>query len=219
MGMFSRMTDIVQANINALLDKAEDPQKMIRLIVQEMEETLVEVRTVAARSLADKKSLQRNIEKFQIKANDWHNKAQLAMEKDREDLARAALVEKHQAQQKVDELASQLAVIEEGISKLQEDTAQLQAKMSEARAKQKSLDVRQQYATVRLQVKSQHHVEKIDQVMVKFDQYERRIDDLEAQVEAFDLVDSASDLASQFAQLEVDEKIEQELEALKNKAA
>ena len=219
MGMFSRMTDIVQANINALLDKAEDPKKMIRLIVQEMEETLVEVRTVAARSLADKKSLLRNIEKFQAKANDWHNKAQLAMEKDREDLARAALVEKHQAQQKVSECESQLAVIEEGLGKLQEDTAQLQAKMSEAKAKQKSLEVRQQYASVRMQVKSQQHVEKIDDVMIKFDQYERRIDDLEAQVEAYDLVNSGSELASQFAQLEVDEKIEQELQALKQKAA
>lgn len=219
MGMFSRMTDIVQANINALLDKAEDPQKMIRLIVQEMEETLVEVRTVAARSLADKKELLRNIDKFQAKADGWQNKAQLAMEKDREDLARAALTEKHQAQNKVAELETQLEVVEDAIAKLQQDTGLLQAKMSEAKAKQKALDVRQQHASVRLQAKSKQQAEKIDNVMVKFDQYERRIDDLEAQIEAYDMVESGKDLASQFEQLEADEKIEQELKALKSKAA
>lgn len=216
MGMFSRMSDIVQANINAILDKAEDPQKVIRLIVQEMEETLVELRSVAARSLADKKQLSRKLDKLESKANDWHAKAELAIEKGREDLARAALAEKHQTETQITELNSELEQVEEAIAKLQDDTGRLQEKLAEARGKQKSLVMRQQSASVRLKAKTQDHVVKIDDAIARFEQYEGRIDDLESQIEAYDLVKRGNSLDDQFKQLENDEKIEAELTALKS---
>ena len=219
MGMFSRMTDIVQANINAILDKAEDPQKVIRLIIQEMEETLVEVRSVAARSLADKKHLQRKQDKAQKQLNEWHDKAQLAVEKDREDLARAALVEKSKVQSNLDQYAQEMATIEEAIGKLQEDTGRLQEKLKEARSRQKALDISQKSATVRLKVKTNAHVERIDDAIAKFEMYERRIDDLESQVDAYDLVAKEHSLSAEIEQLAIDDNIEKELQALRKKIA
>ena len=219
MGMFSRMSDIVQANINSILDKAEDPHKVIRLIIQEMEETLVEVRSVAAKSLADKKELTRKQSKYQAKASDWQSKAQLAMEKGREDLARAALIEKQQCQLQADQLQSELDVVEESLGKLQDDTARLQEKLTEARSRQKALDVRHKSAAVRLKVKTTHQVERIDDAIAKFEHYERRIDDLEAQVEAYDMGKEGSSLAAEITQLQTDDNIEKELEALRKKVA
>ena len=219
MGMFSRVSDIVQANINAILDKAEDPAKIIKLLVQEMEETLVEVRSVAARNIADKKQLRRKVDKFKEQGSAWQAKATLAMEKGREDLAKAALVEKHQSHQQAQVLQEQLDVVEESLGKLQADNGKLQEKLAEARAKQKSYVVRERSATVRLQVKNQAHVEKIDAAIVKFELYESRIDDLESQVEAYDLVGSAQSLKTQFAEMEAQEQIDKELDALRKKVA
>jgi phage shock protein A len=219
MGMFSRMSDIVQANINTILDKAEDPAKIIKLLIQEMEETLVELRSVAARNIADKKQLQRKVDKLQDQASAWQSKATLAMHKEREDLARAALVEKHHAQQQAQALQEELDVVEESLGKLQADTGKLQEKLAEARTKQKSYVVRERSATVRLQVKNQSQVEKIDAAIVKFELYERRIDDLESQVEAYDLVGSAQSLNTQFAEMEAQEQIDRELDALRKKVA
>lgn len=219
MGMFSRMSDIVQANLNALLDKAEDPQKVIRLIVQEMEETLVEVRSVAAKTLADKKACERKQAKYEKQIVDWQAKAQLAVEKGREDLARAALVEKYELQQKLDDAQKEVEVVNEALARLQEDTGRLQEKLSEAKTKQRSLTVRKESATVRLKVKYQQHVGKIDDAIARFDQYERRIDDLESQVDAYDMVQNPVSLQAQFKALEADSSVEQELEALKKKVA
>jgi phage shock protein A len=219
MSMFSRMTDIVQANINAILDKAEDPYKVIRLIIQEMEETLVEVRSVAARSIADKKELTRKQTKLAAHVKDWQSKATLAMKKDREDLARAALIQKHQAQSNLDSLSSELATVEESIGKLQEDTASLHEKLAEAKTRQKSLALRKNSAVVMLKVKTNQHVEKIDDAIARFEQYERKIEDIESQVEAYDLGKNTSSLSSQFQQLEADESIEKELESLRKKVA
>lgn len=219
MGMFSRMTDIVQANLNSILDKAEDPHKVIRLIVQEMEETLVEIRSVAARSLADKKHLVRKQEKLQAQVTDWQNKASIAMKKDREDLARAALCEKNQAQDALAQLDKELEVVDEAIAKLQEDTGRLQDKLKEARGRQKSLDIRQRSASVRLKAKTNNSVEKIDDAISRFDHYEHRIDELESQVEAYDLVSETSSLTAEIKQLEIDENIENELAALRKKVA
>lgn len=220
MGMFSRMTDIVQANINAMLDKAEDPQKVIRLIIQEMEETLVEVRSVAAKQIASQKHLHRQIDKLNKEASQWHEKAALALDKEKEALARAALTERQSCIQKAETLSAQLSDIEENLQKLQEDTGRLNAKLSEAKAKQKALQSRQQSAAVRLKAKSVEHSSKIEHAMSRFDQYEQRIDQLEAQVDAYDIVGTASaeqSLAAQFSELERDDAIENELEALKAK--
>lgn len=219
MGVFSRMTDIVQANINAILDKAEDPEKVLRLIVQEMEETLVELRSVAARNIADKKDLTRKSDDFKTKVDQWQQKAELAIAKGREDLAKAALVEKHKNQQQQGALQSELDVIEESLAHLQQDTNKLQEKMAEAQAKQKSLAIRQQSAAVRLKSKVKQESHNIDQTIARFESYERRIDDLEAQVDAYDLVNNNQTLSAQFDALQTDDKIENELAALKKKVA
>jgi phage shock protein A len=219
MGMFTRMSDIVQANINAILDKAEDPAKVIKLLIQEMEETLVELRSVAATNLAEKKQVQRQVDKLQQQINAWQAKAALAVEKDREDLARAALAEKHHSQQKLSALADEQSVVEGSLSKLQADMGKLQDKLLEARAKQKSLIIRQRSVAVRMTVKNKEHSVKIDDAIIKFEQYERKIDDLESQVDAYDLVNESQGLNEQFNQLEAESQIEQELEALRKKVA
>ena len=219
MGMFSRINDIVQANINAMLDKAEDPEKIIRLIIQEMEETLVEVRSVAATNLAEKKHLQRQVNKLQDQVDAWQAKAALAVDKDREDLARAALVEKHSSQQQLAALTAEQSTVEECLNKLQEDMGKLQDKLAEARIKQKSILVRERSVSARMTVKNKVHSVKIDDAIIRFEQYERKIDDLESQVDAYDLVNESQGLQAQFDQLESESQIEQELAALRKKVA
>lgn len=219
MSMFSRMSDIIQSNINAMLDKAEDPEKVIRLIIQEMEETLVELRSVAAKQIAEQKFLSRKVSKLEAQAQEWQNKAQLAIEKDKESLARAALVERQSVLQKVEELKAQAIQVEDALGKLQDDTARLNEKLAEARAKQKAMAIRKNSVGVRLKAKQVEHSTKVNDAMARFDSYERRIDELEAQVDAYDLTAESQSLESQFRELEADDVIEKELAALKAKAA
>ncbi|WP_269521070.1 phage shock protein PspA [Alteromonas sp. BMJM2] len=222
MGMFSRINDIVQANINAMLDKAEDPEKIIRLIIQEMEETLVEVRTDAARYIAQQKTLARQIDNTNKEIASWQGKAQLAMNNDKESLAKAALVEKQKYVAKLSSLQEQESHLAESIEKIQHDTSRLNTKMAEAKAKQKVLIQRKYSAETRLKVKQADHENKIDDAMSRFESYEQRIDFLEAQVDAYDLTKSneAASLSAEFQALEADESIEQELAELKrNKVA
>ncbi|MBT0584873.1 phage shock protein PspA [Alteromonas oceanisediminis] len=215
MGIFSRFSDIINSNINSLLDKAEDPEKMVRLIIQEMEDTLVEVRSASAKTIASKKEVSAQISKFEREASDWEAKAELAINKDREDLARAALQEKKKCEDAATSLNREFAVIEEQISKLQDETAQLQEKLADAKARQKTIIMRQKTASSRLEVKKSLDNSKIDNAMGRFEQYERKIDDLESQVDAYDL--GKKTLNDEFAELEADGKVEDELAALKKK--
>lgn len=222
MGMFSRINDIVQANLNAMLDKAEDPEKIIRLIIQEMEETLVEVRSDAARYIAQQKTLDRQITSCERDIADWQGKAELAIDRDKESLAKAALTEKQKYVTKAEGLQAQKAQIEELMDKIQADSARLNNKLAEAKQKQKTLVSRKQSVQTRLKVKQAEHSTKIDDAMLKFEQYEQRIDDLEAQVDAYDITSStpqASSLEAQFAELESNDAVEQELAELKKKKA
>ncbi|SEL57789.1 phage shock protein A (PspA) family protein [Colwellia chukchiensis] len=218
MGMFSRFTDIINANINAMLDKAEQPEKMLKLIIQEMEETLVEVRSTAAKQIAEKKSLMRNIRDLEKRIQHWQQKAELALSRDREDLAKSALQEKHTCGQKLQDIQQVLTQLDEYLTAIQQDSQRLQSKLSEAKRKQEALFMRQQSATVRLKVREKAAVHNIDEAMNKFARYQAKIDRVEAQVEAFDMTES-QDLDSQFRALEVDEHIEQELAQMKEKAA
>ncbi len=216
MGIFSRMTDIVNANLNAMLDKAEDPEKMVRLIIQEMEDTLVEVRSTSVRSLARKKELQRHIAHMHTDVTEWQRKAELALSKDREDLARAALAAKQRSADNIGDHEKELKHVETEIAKLDEDTGKLKAKLADAKQRQKAIILRAQSADSRLKVKRQIHDGRMENAMVKFEKYEAKIDGLEAQLESYDLGQVRS-LKEQFAELEQGEKLDAEMEALKSK--
>ena len=215
MGVFSRFTDIINSNINSLLDKAEDPEKMVRLIIQEMEDTLVEVRSSSAKTLADKKELTRQVTKYRQDAQTWQDKAELALSKGREDLARAALIEKKKSAESADSLEEELAHVDAHIAKLQEEISQLQEKLADAKARQKAILMREKTATSRLKVKHNIDSDKVNDALSRFERYERKIDDLEAQVEAQDL--GSKSLADEIAELEDDENIDSELAELKAK--
>jgi len=218
MGIFTRFSDIVNSNINAILDKAEDPEKIVRLMIQEMEDTLVEVRSAAARSIADKKDLNRRIETFERDLNDWDGKAELALRKGREDLAKAALVEKSRVAAAVDALKQDYMAVDEGLAKLNEDISRLESKLEDAKARQKALLARHKTANSRLAARKKIHDYKIDDAMVRFEQYTRRIDDVEGRVEAYDL-GLPKDLNHEFASLEAEESIKAELDAMKRRVA
>ena len=215
MSIFSRFTDIINANINSILDKAEDPEKMVRLIIQEMEETLVEVRTQSAKLIADKKELGRRTEKMVKEASEWERKAETALSKDREDLARAALKEKTAAQEEVSAVESDLELIEINLQKLSGDIAQLQTKLVDAKTRQKALILRGKTAKSRMGVKRQLHDVDVNEAMNRFERYERKIDVLEGEVESYDL--GQKNLADEIADLESDEKVDEGLARLKQR--
>ena len=216
MGIFTRFSDIVNSNINAILDKAEDPEKIVRLMIQEMEDTLVEVRSAAARSIADKKDLNRRLEALDREKGEWDDKAELAMRKGREDLAKAALVEKSRVSSAADAVKSDYEAVDEGLAKLNEDIARLEAKLEDAKARQKTLLARHKTATSRLAARKKIYDYKIDDAMVRFEQYTRRIDDVEGRVEAYDL-GLPKDLRHEFASLEAEESVQQEFDDLKRR--
>ena len=217
MGIFSRMTDIINSNINSMLDQAEDPQKMIRLIIQEMEDTLVEVRSSSARVLAERKAAARRLEQVQAEAVSWEEKAKLAISKGREDLARAALQEKHAIEEEVAIVEAELLATDEHIAQLNEEVGQLQQKLSDAKAKQKALMMRSKTVESRIKVKRQMHREKLDDAFQRFEHFERRMDNLEGQLESMDLGrEVPPDLADEIDALQEDERISDELERLKS---
>ena len=215
MGVFSRFTDIINSNINSLLDKAEDPEKMVRLIIQEMEDTLVEVRSSSAKTLADKKELARQISRFEKDAAQWQEKAELALSKGREDLARAALIEKKKCADNAEALTEELSHVDEHIAKLQDEISQLQDKLADAKARQKAILMREKTAASRLKVKKKIDSDKVNDALSRFDRYERKIDDIEAQVESYEM--GSKSLADEIAELEADENIDDELAQLKAK--
>ena len=217
MGIFSRMTDIINSNINSMLDQAEDPEKMIRLIIQEMEDTLVEVRSSSARVLADRKTAARRLEQVQSEAESWERKARLAVSKGREDLARAALQEKHAIEEEIGIVEAELVATDEHIAQLHEEVAQLQQKLSDARAKQKAMLMRSKTVESRIKVKRQMQREALDNAFARFEHFERRMDNLEGQLESMDIGrDVAPDLAAEIDALQEDERINDELARLKS---
>lgn len=216
MGIFSRLNDIVNSNINVMLDKAEDPEKIIRLVIQEMEDTLVEVRSDAARTIADKKKLQRHIDLISREAGDWEGKAELAISKGREDLARAALTEKHNMQSTADAAEAELLELENQLSKLNEDIGQLQKKLDDAKARHKAMVMKHSTMSGRLRTRGQLHDARIDDAMNRFESIEGKMDNMEGKVESYDLGRSQT-LAEQFTELESADIIDQELSSLKDR--
>ncbi|WP_020410779.1 phage shock protein PspA [Hahella ganghwensis] len=218
MGIFSRFGDIINANITALLDRAEDPAKMIRMMIQEMEDTLIEVRTTSARVIADRKELERRVQFLQQEADKWDGKARLALSKGREDLARAALAEKDLIEENLQLATQEIKSIEEQLVVLDEEIAQLQQKLDDAKAKQKSLVARERTVRSRMDIRRSSNRSKLEEAFNKFETYERKMDDMEAQVESEDLGRSKN-LADEFAELERDDKVNEALAKLKESMA
>lgn len=218
MGIFSRLNDIINSNVNAILDSAEDPQKIIRMIIQEMEETLVEVRATAARTIAERKDLDRKLGRLREAQAEWDHKAELALRRGREDLSRAALVEKAKLAEAERALAEELATLNAVLGQGDEDIAKLEAKLRDAKARQKAMLAREQTANNRLRTRRTLHDPRIEDAFARFELVEKRIDRLEGEVEAYDMGRDKT-LAEEIDELQADAAVEAELAALKQRLA
>jgi phage shock protein A len=215
MGIFSRTRDIIAANVTDLLDKAEDPAKMIRMIIMEMEETLVEVRASAARSIADQKEMRRQIAKLEKLQESWTEKAELALSKDREDLAKAALVEKRKAGDMADQLKVEIQVLDDALRASEEDITKLQAKLREARTRQNAIVSRLESAHNRARMREMYAGPKVDEAFSRFSILERRADLAEGHADSMALAALPRTLDEEIAELRAEDKVMAELEDMK----
>lgn len=215
MGIFSRTRDIIAANVTDLLDKAEDPAKMIRMIILEMEETLVEVRASAARTIADQKEMRRQIAKLDKIQAGWVEKAELALSKDREDLAKAALFEKQKAADMADQLRTEIEVLDDALKASETDIAKLQNKLREARARQNAIMTRMESAHNRARLRELYSGPKVDDAFSRFDVLERRADLAEGHADSLSIGGPPKTLDEEISELRNSEKVDAELEALK----
>lgn len=218
MSVFSRFTDIINANINSLLEKAEDPEKIIRLMIQEMEDTLVEIRSSAAKCIADRKEQRRYAEFLEREQQGWARRAELAIRQNREDLARAALAEKQALADEAEHIAHETKLLDEQLEKFNSDISQLQSKLTDAKTRQRSIVIRHKTATSQLAARKHIHDDKIDEMLFRFENAERRIDQVEAQGEALNMGRRKS-LADEIAGLENDDRVEEALADLKAKVS
>jgi len=216
MGIFSRLADIVNSNINAILDRAEDPEKIIRLIIQEMEDTLVEVRSSAVRTIAEKKEIERRVATLEREQEEWQRRAELAVTKGREDLAKGALLAKARVAEALVTLQHQRQQIEDALAQQNEDIGKLQAKLADAKLREKAIAARQKTAVNRIKLRTRLYDERITDAFARFEHVERALDEMEGKVEAFDLGRKKT-LADELAGREAENGVEEELRALKER--
>jgi phage shock protein A len=219
MGVFSRFKDIVSANLNSMLDRAEDPEKMVRLMIQEMEDTLIEVKSSCAAQLAQQKKQSRAMDAAREQETEWEAKARLAVDKGRDDLARAALAEKRRFTERCEHLTQALDQTKQLVAQYQSDIAELEKKLADARRKQRVII--QRAAAVKRHKETQERIRRIDttDAFARFEAYENQIDRLQAEGDLVNGLRPKDDLRAQFADLEHSEAIESELQRLKNPAA
>ena len=215
MSIFSRLTDIVNSNINAIVARAEDPRKIIRLIIQEMEDTLVEVRSAAVQTIAERKEIERRLAMLARDEAEWQRKAELALSRDREDLARGALQARAHVARQREDLDAQRGQITSGLAQQNEDIAKLQAKLADAKSREQALVSRHGLASSRVKLRETLYDERITDAFGRFEQVERNLDVLEGRAESYDL--GRRTLEGELAGLEADEAVEGELHALRAK--
>ena len=218
MGIFSRTRDIIAANMADMLDRAEDPAKMIRIIILEMEETLVEVRAAAARTIADQKEMRRHIDKLATLEANWQEKAELALSKGREDLAKAALVEKAKATDMAAQMAGEIKLLDEMLRASEADISKLQSKLREARTRQNGIETRIDSANQRYRMREAYAGERTKDAFSRFDILERQADFAEGRAEAMGM-GNVKTLDEEIAELRTDKKIDAALEAMKAEIA
>ena len=218
MGIFTRFRDIISSNINAMLDNAEDPEKLIRLMIREMEDTLVEIKSACAGVMAGGKKIKRQLNDLETRTQYWEEKAELAVNKGRDDLAREALVEKRKFYRRMETLEGDLAEHDLLIEQYQDDIRQLEEKLKSARDKQRMLVQRHIHARKKMQ--AQEELRRIDssETVMKFDEIENRIERMEAEADLVNYGNKAT-LEEELERLSIDEEIENELLALKTPSA
>ncbi|GAA4042044.1 phage shock protein PspA [Sphingomonas rosea] len=218
MSIFSRTRDIMAANLTELLDRAEDPSRMIRMVILEMEETLVEVRASAARSIADAKEMRRAMVRLEGLMDSWTEKAELALSKGREDLAKAALIERQKAADMAKGLEDEVAVIDNTLKAYEGDIAKIQGKLREARARQNAISTRIESAVTRAKARELLNGSRTEEAFSRFELLERRADFAEGRAEALGMTGPKS-LEEEIADLRAEEQVDKELEALKARLA
>jgi len=216
MSVFRRFSDVLNSNVNAMLDKAEDPEKLVRMIISEMESTLLNVRTESAKTIADKKEMERQIKNYEAEVELWQKRAELALEKDRDDLAKQALQEKHRIEQAIEAQSKEFNALEASLERLDHDIAKLQSKLNEAIARRKAIVARHDTVKATIHMRKKMDTSGIDTAMSRFDRFEQRMDQMEAEVEAMDLGRNVS-LSQQIDSLQTDEDLDKELAELKAK--
>ena len=218
MGIFTRLRDIVSSNINAMLEKAEDPEKLLKLMIQEMEDTLIEIKAQCASAMAQSKSTGRMVAEARDRAADWEAKAKLAVAKGRDDLAREALLEKRRHQERAQTLEDQVAECDGLIAHYKDDITQLESKMLAVRKKQKGLVQRHTHAQTKR--RTQEYIRRVDNsdTLARLEGFERRIDRMEAGADLVNFGRKAP-LEDEIEGLAQDEELEKELDALKGAPA
>ena len=216
MGIVPRTRDIVAANVTDILDKAEDPAKMVRMIILEMEETLVEVRASAARTIADQKEMKRSIVKLEQLQESWKEKAELALSKDREDLAKQALVEKQKASDMAARLNGEIEILEESLKAYEQDIAKLQGKLREARSRQNNISARLETAENQIKLRDLYNGDRVQDAFSRFEMLERHVDMAEGRADSLALGNGQpKTLEQEIEDLEAGDKVEAELAAMK----
>ncbi|WP_273049765.1 PspA/IM30 family protein [Pseudoalteromonas sp.] len=215
MGIFNRVNDVIQSNIVAMLDKAEDPKKLVNLMLSEMQDALNECRSTAAALLCEEKIINRQIDTQKNTLLIWQTKAELAVERGRDNLAKSALVAKQELSESIANKQTQLVALQESITKIRNDCERLQQKMAEAKVKQTQLSQRHNVVVARNKINTQLQSDKVAHALSRFEQIEQRVEGIEAQVEAYELTDSASSTVSEIESLVKNEKIDAELASLK----